>query len=422
MKIIIDDLYKNRPVRFYTKVAPAIRAERQGLKVMSCKEFGKLVSEKYSRMHDISRRIYGVDGECPTIHTMQGGNTEIKVAIMNSDKKPICLNSKGGRGGVEGLQPSLTDRIYDSSGISTAITTSPFFMPNYIIEEGGTKLKIAIPKEPINKESINVVGNYSPSGHDASRIVHPDGIAPTVKENHGTVTATLDMANVPHTDKPFIVASRGRNPENPSDRTAGIKLEQRLEPNTKGLCNTLTSVQKDNYVAEPLALDEQNGYIRTDGTVGTIMTDGSSPKHNNRVVEPKWISEKGVNYICDPKRGMCTDVNADVAQTITAVGQSNWTGSFVSPDIERLEKSKTIGTDEPTKIHLKNGNCITSNNCLAPYRIRKLTPKECWRLMAFTDEDFEKASAVCSNTQLYKQAGNSIVVNVLMAIFWELLL
>jgi DNA (cytosine-5)-methyltransferase 1 len=54
-------------------------------------------------------------------------------------------------------------------------------------------------------------------------------------------------------------------------------------------------------------------------------------------------------------------------------------------------------------------------------RIRKLTPKECWRLMGFDDKDFERAEKVNSNTQLYKQAGNSIVVNVLMAIFKELL-
>lgn len=53
-------------------------------------------------------------------------------------------------------------------------------------------------------------------------------------------------------------------------------------------------------------------------------------------------------------------------------------------------------------------------------RIRKLTPKECWRLMGFNDEDFEKASKVNSNTQLYKQAGNSIVVNVLMEIFRQM--
>lgn len=54
-------------------------------------------------------------------------------------------------------------------------------------------------------------------------------------------------------------------------------------------------------------------------------------------------------------------------------------------------------------------------------RIRKLTPKECWRLMGFDDEDFEKASQVNSNTQLYKQAGNSICVPVLIAIFKELI-
>lgn len=52
--------------------------------------------------------------------------------------------------------------------------------------------------------------------------------------------------------------------------------------------------------------------------------------------------------------------------------------------------------------------------------IRKLTPKECWRLMGFDDIDFEKAEKINSNTQLYKQAGNSIVVNVLEAIFKEL--
>ena len=55
-------------------------------------------------------------------------------------------------------------------------------------------------------------------------------------------------------------------------------------------------------------------------------------------------------------------------------------------------------------------------------RIRKLTPKECWRLMGFSDEDFDKAKkAGLSDSKLYKQAGNSIVVNVLMAIFKQML-
>lgn len=55
------------------------------------------------------------------------------------------------------------------------------------------------------------------------------------------------------------------------------------------------------------------------------------------------------------------------------------------------------------------------------YRIRKLTPLECWRLMAFEDKDFYNAqNAGISNSQLYKQAGNSIVVDVLYYIYRNL--
>ena len=55
------------------------------------------------------------------------------------------------------------------------------------------------------------------------------------------------------------------------------------------------------------------------------------------------------------------------------------------------------------------------------YRIRRVTPLECWRLMGFSDDDFKMAAEVNSNTQLYKQAGNSIVKDVLMAIFSQMM-
>ena len=64
----------------------------------------------------------------------------------------------------------------------------------------------------------------------------------------------------------------------------------------------------------------------------------------------------------------------------------------------------------------------TAINVMDNYRIRKLTPLECWRLMDVSDEDFYKAQAVNSNSQLYKQAGNSIVVSVLEAIFRNMFL
>ena len=69
-------------------------------------------------------------------------------------------------------------------------------------------------------------------------------------------------------------------------------------------------------------------------------------------------------------------------------------------------------------------NLSTYKNFIAKednMRIRKLTPKECFRLMGFDDEDFEKAEKVNSNAQLYKQARNSIVVDVLEEIFCMML-
>ena len=65
----------------------------------------------------------------------------------------------------------------------------------------------------------------------------------------------------------------------------------------------------------------------------------------------------------------------------------------------------------------KDPKCIK----VEPKRIRKITPKECWRLMGFDDEDFEKAEKVNSNTQLYKQAGNSVCVNVIEELYKSLL-
>lgn len=151
----------------------------------------------------------------------------------------------------------------------------------------------------------------------------------------------------------------------------------------EGLCPTLGAMQGGNrqpfITEEPIIIDEQNQYIRKDGCVGTLTTDGSSPKHNNRIIEV-WD-------------GFNQRVRAD---------------------------SSTVGTlTHNCGADLKrNGQGIISYE--QGLRIRKLTPKECFRLMGFDDADFEKAEAVNSNTQLYKQAGNSIVVDVLMAIFSKL--
>lgn len=132
-------------------------------------------------------------------------------------------------------------------------------------------------------------------GNYAGNVYDKDSCSPTIRTYQGG------------NQQPCIVAMRGRNPDNPSDRTVGSPTEQRLEVNIQGTSNCLTSVQKDNLL---------------------------------------------------------------------------------------LEKPQ--------------------------YRIRKLTPRECGRLMGVSDEDIDKMAAVNSNTQLYKQFGNSIVVDIMCAMFENL--
>lgn len=195
-----------------------------------------------------------------------------------------------------------------------------------------------------------------------------------------------------------IVAMRGRNPDNPTSRVAGLPTEQRLEPNSQGICNTLTSVQKDNLVLEKnvCAIDEQNLNLRYE-TFGTLTTDGSSPKHNNRVMETVRIKQATKDGYIECKVGGVADLSFPDSTT-------------------RRGRVQDGGDVCPTLTATETGVCKIESQ----YRIRKLTPLECWRLMSFTDEDFHKAEAVNSNTQLYKQAGNSIVVSVLEALFRQL--
>lgn len=97
--------------------------------------------------------------------------------------------------------------------------------------------------------------------------------------------------------------------------------------------------------------------------------------------------------------------------------------NFKNGETEYLDiYNKTPRKDVTSTINA--GTDSHQNNIIGTnYRIRKLTPKECWRLMSFDDSDFDKAKASgVSDSQLYKQAGNSIVVKVLEGILRNLLI
>lgn len=85
------------------------------------------------------------------------------------------------------------------------------------------------------------------------------------------------------------------------------------------------------------------------------------------------------------------------------------------------QAGKVYSTDGVSQTLCAGTHGYAMGNIEHNLRIRKLTPRECWRLMGFDDTDYNKASKVNSDTQLYKQAGNSIVVDVLYYIFKQLL-
>lgn len=206
-------------------------------------------------------------------------------------------------------------------------------------------------------------------------------------------TKIIETRTMIEITEPVICRSVGRDPDNPSNREKGCNTEQTLELKKDGCSNTLTTVQKDNMVLEPKIknIGSINGH--QSGNVLHQDSDLSPCLCVAGHVEPQKI------MVSNPKikrLGNLYDENAGGARA----------GNVYAPNgLAPALQTAQGGNRQPLMYE--------------DYRIRKLTPRECFRLMGFSDEDFDKIKGI-SNTQLYKMAGNSIVVNVLEGIFREL--
>lgn len=194
-----------------------------------------------------------------------------------------------------------------------------------------------------------------------------------------------------------IVAMRGRNPDNPSDRTVGNPTEQRLEANMQGTSNCLTSVQKDNLLLENVKIRQAT----KDGSIECEMGGCFDASYPNSKTRRGRVQDKG--NICPT----LTAQNQEVVR-IEKVGQISSDGSQCGTSIGEngISSNLVAGTHGYVNRHIAT-----------KLRIRKLTPRECGRLMDVEDEDISKMEAVNSNSQLYKQFGNSIVVAVMVSMF-----
>ena len=308
------------------------------------------------------------------------------------NKVPTCLNSKD-----FGI-PQNRERIFVIA-IRKDIDTKTFEFPvgkdygirlkdvledqvdekYYLSEEIQKRFKLN-GKSDDNRNELNVVGSSAPE----CRTIGQRDITYGVNGVMSTLTATdykqpkqiLDIQNG---------AIRGRyNSEG--------KIEQQLELRNDGVTNTLTTVEKDNVIIE------DTSYVNRIG--GCFDTERSTHQagsvYDNECLSPTLDTMQG-GY-----RQPC----------IKVLGKLEGEGWH---DIET--RVHDCGGISPTIETRNRGKYMDGDN----FRIRKLTPLECWRLMGFRDEAFHKAQELgVSDSQLYKQAGNSIVVNCLYYIFKNL--
>ena len=222
---------------------------------------------------------------------------------------------------------------------------------------------------------IKVIGHISNCFTCSGNVYDRDGISPTLCAGMG------EGGNI----TPMIVSMRGRDLDKPTSRKKSNNFQQRLEIQQDGnLCGTLTTYQKDNMVLEPLLVGGL-GDKKSNGGTQYYQQDRVYDANGIAMAHPAQIPEGSYKYMVEEKKTH----QQDLVQSDEGVSRTLVAGS--------------------------HGNADTYTKTMTNYRIRKLTPKECFRLMGVKDEDFEKLTV--SNSQLYKQAGNSIVVDVLEAIF-----
>jgi site-specific DNA-cytosine methylase len=354
-------------------------------------------------------------------------------------------------------------RMYITDGVSPAITTP---------SGGGL-----IPKIIEMKEEPKIV-SYSRDKKGKIENYHTKEVANTIHCSTGTRGNTaqyvlepkpiVDMNNHGETvsiAEPFVVASRGREPNvlTPK-RTEEAKLlrkdyenhriniqrkyMQQMEPRTDGVSNTITSVQKDNMLLEPLRIkaNTREGFAEVEEYGAVNISQPSSRTRRGRVQGNKGdiigtLLTGEENAVLEPKAEEVRRVAEEVRRVAEEVRRQPC-GVSVDKDNNlrpyRQDKAKSGVAELQTEFAESVGSTLTSarpNNVYGdtfPYRIRRLTPRECFRLMDVSDEDYNKIKnyvkghrkngkpMYISESQQYKLAGNSIVVACMEHIFEQL--
>lgn len=258
------------------------------------------------------------------------------------------------------------------------------------------------------------------------------GVAPTVMDNHGE---TITIA------EPMVVAQRGREPNVMTQTrteegkrlrkdyeahkiTKQRKYMQQYEARTDGVTNTLTSVQKDNLVVEPMASVHPLSHALEFKAESLSDVTPCLRATEAKAVTCAWEPSEEVRRVAEEVRHQPCGVTVDNENNLRPYRQDKAKSGVAELQTEYAESvGSTLTSARPNNVY---------GDCNPPFRIRRLIPRECFRLMDVSDEDYDKINTYIrgcrkngtpikiSESQQYKLAGNSIVVACMYYIFESL--
>lgn len=302
--------------------------------------------------------VYDKDGVAPTLTTMEGGYRQPCIVEMGK----IYPNRNS----------SVTNSVISSDGISPTVLSSSFGQPKVVEVPLKRGYSVEVTEESQDTTEIDVIGNYSKSDYKATQIVGKNGVSPTIRENHGQVTAITEKSKI----------NIGGNVECVAD---GNKITCNGVEIKEGKCYGKYAFQQ---MFNDKPLEELSPTIKASKVDACVLV-----KDKNNNVFP---------------------LHKDTKQLRETIEQNEF------------EEGQPLNLDLYNRATYEHSQTLTdpthnSQRLFDGLRIRKLTPKECFRLMGFEDDVIDTLTGNgISNTQLYKQAGNSIVVDVLEELFVQL--
>lgn len=182
--------------------------------------------------------------------------------------------------------------------------------------------------------------------------------------------------------------------------------------------NTITTRYGNSQGAGAYIIESKSQKVRSIGNIHPSGNGMNGEVYDSTGLAPTLTTNKGEGVkIIQRAHGYNQGGEHDIAPTLTS-------NSYQENNLVKVvDFYNKITKDEVGTLTSSGGGSTVragSFGITDGYRIRKLTPRECWRLQGFPDWAFDKAQKVNSNSQLYKQAGNSVTVSVIAAIAKEL--